>query len=118
MTDRRRFMQAAIAGAVGSALGPVVRSAAPAAVIPAIKGQRLAEDLVVYSGAGGNVVTLGTAATGLLMVDTGAAEHTSALLEAVQAQAGTQRVATAFNTHWHWDHTGGNEVLAKAGTAI
>jgi cyclase len=117
MTGRRRFIQGAIAGAVGSALGIPAWSKAkvPAATIQA---QRLADDLVLFTGAGGNVVTLGTADTGLLMVDTGAAGHTAALLKAVQAETGTRRVDTAFNTHWHWDHTGGNEVLAGSGTTI
>ena len=115
-------MQSAIAGAVGGALGSSVLAATPAAAA-SIKATRLADDLVLYSGAGGNVVTLGTAAgglaaDGLLMVDSGAAEHTTALLDAVQAETGTRRVTTAFNTHWHWDHTGGNEVLAKSGTTI
>jgi cyclase len=122
LIDRRNFMQAAVAGAVGSALGSPVLAAAPAGPA-AIKANRLADDLVVYSGAGGNVVTLGTAAggltaDGLLMVDSGSAEYTTALLDAVQAATGTRRVTTAFNTHWHWDHTGGNEVLTKSGTTI
>jgi cyclase len=117
MTDRRTFIQCAIAGAVG---GAISSSSLAAAVAPAssIQATRLADDLVVYAGAGGNVVTLGNETTGLLMVDTGAAEHTDALLRAVQAETGTRRITTAFNTHWHWDHTGGNEVLTKSGTSI
>jgi glyoxylase-like metal-dependent hydrolase (beta-lactamase superfamily II) len=27
-------------------------------------------------------------------------------------------VVMLFNTHWHWDHTGSNELLAKQGTRI
>lgn len=115
MIDRRKFVQGAIAGAVGGALGA---SAFAAAGATSIKSVQLADDLTLFSGAGGNVVTLGNATDGLLMVDTGAAEHTKALLDAVHAATGTRRVVTAFNTHWHWDHTGGNEVLAKSGTRI
>ena len=111
-------MQVAIAGAAGCALGGPAAAATPAAAAGAIKTTQLADDLVVYSGAGGNVVTLGEAADGLLMVDTGSAEYTAALLDAVQMATGTRRVITAFNTHWHWDHTGGNEVLTKSGTTI
>ncbi len=118
VTDRRKFLQAAIAGTVGGALGSSAWAAAAGPVAASIKATRLADDLVVFAGAGGNVVTLGKAADGLLMVDTGSAEYTSALLDAVQAETGTRRVVTAFNTHWHWDHTGGNEVLTRAGTAI
>lgn len=115
MIDRRKFMQCAIAGAVGAALGSAALAASKTA---SIQSTRIADDLVVFSGAGGNVVTLGKSAEGLLMIDTGAAEHTPALLSAVQAETGTRRVVTAFNTHWHWDHTGGNEALTKSGATI
>ena len=59
MTDRRQFLQCA-AALVGSAAGsPVLAAASSAADSAAITVTRLAEDLVLYSGAGGNVVTLG-----------------------------------------------------------
>jgi cyclase len=117
MADRREFLRCAVASAVGSVPGSAVLAAAPPPAESTIKTTRLADDLVMYSGAGGNVVTLGNG-TDLLMVDTGSAEHTVALLNAVESVTGTRRVATAFNTHWHWDHTGGNEVLTKSGTSI
>lgn len=118
MTDRRQFMQGAMAGAVAGSLGANAWPATGSASVASIRATRLADDLHLFSGAGGNVITFGNAASGLLMVDTGAAEHTAALLDAVQAGTGSRRVVTAFNTHWHWDHTGGNEVLSKAGTNI
>ncbi len=118
MTDRRKFVQGAIAGAIGTALGSSVFAAAESSTSASVKATRLADDLVLFSGAGGNVVTLGNDASGLLMVDTGAAEHTDALLRSVQSETGTRRIPLAFNTHWHWDHTGGNEVLTKSGTSI
>lgn len=110
-------MRGAMAGAVGAMLGRSARAAA-SGVAPSLQTTRLADDLVVFSGAGGNVVTLGNAADGLLMVDTGAAGYTDALLAVVAAETGSRRVTTAFNTHWHWDHTGGNEALARSGTSI
>ena len=118
MTDRRKFIQCAIASAAGSALAGITWAAPVGRSVSSIVATRLADDLVVFSGAGGNVVTLGNSDSGLLMVDTGAAEHAAALLDAVQAQTGTRRITTAFNTHWHWDHTGGNETLTKSGTSI
>ena len=118
ITDRRKFIQCAIAGAVGSALGGVAGAADGNRGASQVVATDLAADLIVFSGAGGNVVTLGSRDSGLLMVDTGSADHTAALLEAVQARTGTRRVTTAFNTHWHWDHTGGNEALTKSGTSI
>ena len=118
MTNRRKFIQCAVAGAVGSALSGSALAAATGRSPSPIGATRLADDLVVFTGAGGNVVTLGNSASGLLMIDTGAAEHTNALLDAVQAETGTRRIVTAFNTHWHWDHTGGNEALTRAGASI
>ena len=118
MTNRRKFIQCAVAGAVGSALSGTALAAATGRSPSPIGATRLADDLVVFTGAGGNVVTLGNSASGLLMIDTGAAEHTNALLDAVQAETGTRRIVTAFNTHWHWDHTGGNEALTRAGASI
>jgi glyoxylase-like metal-dependent hydrolase (beta-lactamase superfamily II) len=118
VADRREFLQYTIAAAVGSALATAAPASASApAEAATIKATRLADDLVLFSGAGGNVVTLGHRSD-LLMVDTGAAEHATALMNAIEAETGTRRVATAFNTHWHWDHTGGNEALTRAGTSI
>jgi glyoxylase-like metal-dependent hydrolase (beta-lactamase superfamily II) len=54
----------------------------------------------------------------VLLVDGGVAERSSELLKRVAAETGRRRVETLFNTHWHWDHTGSNEALAKSGAAI
>src|SRR6185369_510456 len=40
------------------------------------------------------------------------------LLKRISAEAGERRVRQLVNTHWHWDHTGSNEVLAKSGATI
>lgn len=117
MTDRRTFLQAALAGIAGTASGTSL-AATLGRGTSAVAARQLADGLFVFSGAGGNVVTLGNVAEGLLMIDTGEAQHAPALLDAVQSATGTRRVITAFNTHWHWDHTGGNELLAKSGTQI
>jgi cyclase len=118
MIDRRKFMHTAIAGAVGGMLGSAASAAIGRGAQSSMQATRLTDDLVVFAGYGGNVVTLGKGAEGLLMIDSGDAEQTDALLRAVRAETGTRRIVTAFNTHWHWDHTGGNEVLAKSGTVI
>jgi len=52
------------------------------------------------------------------MVDGGLAEHSSQLLKLVAAETGKRPIRTLFNTHWHWDHTGSNEALAKSGATI
>ena len=42
--------------------------------------------------------------------------NSAALLRFVQE--GRRPVQTLFNTHWHWDHTGSNEALGRAGVRI
>ncbi len=64
-------------------------------------------------GAGGNVVVqIGD--EGILVVDTGLAEHATKLLAAIQ-QLSDKPIRYIVNTHFHPDHTGGNEVIGKAG---
>jgi glyoxylase-like metal-dependent hydrolase (beta-lactamase superfamily II) len=40
------------------------------------------------------------------------------LLKRIFAETGQRRVQQLVNTHWHWDHTGSNEALAKSGAGI
>jgi glyoxylase-like metal-dependent hydrolase (beta-lactamase superfamily II) len=82
-----------------------------------LKVTRLSGNLVVISGVGANVVAL-SGPEGVLLVDCGAAERSHELLETLAALPGGRRVRTVFNTHWHWDHTGGNERLRRAGAAV
>jgi len=77
----------------------------------------LSANVALLSGLGGNVVAL-SAPDGLLVIDSGAPEHSGELMKVLASLPGGKNVRTAFNTHWHWDHTGGNEVLRKAGAQI
>jgi len=67
-------------------------------------------------GRGGNIgVCAGE--EGIFMVDDQYAPLTPAILEAVgRIQAGPVRFV--LNTHWHFDHTGGNENLGRGGSLI
>jgi glyoxylase-like metal-dependent hydrolase (beta-lactamase superfamily II) len=69
-------------------------------------------------GAGGNVaVQVGD--QGVLVVDTGETQNAEKLLAAIREIAGDRRVIRyVINTHMHPDHTGGNEVIRKAGETI
>jgi glyoxylase-like metal-dependent hydrolase (beta-lactamase superfamily II) len=40
------------------------------------------------------------------------------VLKLVKKRTGSAKVHTLFNTHWHWDQTGSNATLGKAGTRI
>jgi glyoxylase-like metal-dependent hydrolase (beta-lactamase superfamily II) len=74
----------------------------------------LGEKFSWISGIGGNIAALG-GNDGVLAVDSGlaeAAEKTSGEIGRLGA------VTMLVNTHWHYDHVGGNEALAKAGAQI
>ena len=81
------------------------------------RGNDLARDVFLFSGAGGNVLLLADSQGGVL-VDSGSAEGADSLLERVSARLGGRSVDVLFNTHWHLDHTGGNEAFAKTGARI
>jgi cyclase len=71
----------------------------------------LRDGLQLISGAGGNVVARANDGA-LLLVDSGSPESALALRTLLAARLGAAPVEVLFNTHWHLDHTGGNEVLA------
>jgi cyclase len=116
--DRRDFLTS-ILPASGIVLLTRISAAAPAPA--SAQGELvltpLGGNLTLISGAGGNVTVLKSSA-GVLMVDGGAREHSAGLLQAVRHIAGTDRVHTLFNTHWHADQTGSNVTLGAAGTRI
>jgi cyclase len=107
--DRRSFLKAAVAGAAGVslALRAFARSEPePIVVVP------LADNVVQITGAGGNVVAV-SGPDGVLLIDSGLEERSKDLMKAVEKLPGGQHVHTLINTHWHWDHTGGNERFGK-----
>jgi cyclase len=121
MADRRQFLQTLMGGAAGLALPDLVPRAAlarstPESAIP-LAVTRLSDRLAVISGAGGNVVVL-SGPQGVLLVDSGSPQRSQDVLEAVATLPGGHRIDTVFNTHWHWEHTGGNELMRRAGARI
>ena len=81
-----------------------------------IETQQLAPGLHMLIGSGGNIA-LSTGPDGSVLVDTQYAPLNAKILAAVRA-AGGGDVKYVINTHWHGDHTGGNEPLGKAGAVI
>jgi cyclase len=67
-------------------------------------------------GAGGNVAVQ-TGDQGVLVVDTGTAQMGEKLLTAIRKLSDKQ-IRYVINTHFHPDHTGGNELVAKAGVTL
>ena len=113
LPHRRDVLKAALGGAAGIALMPVLARARSSS----LSVQKLGPDIAVISGAGGNVVVAGER-NGLVMIDGGAAEHSKALLKAIEKEFGGRPVQTLFNTHWHAEQTGSNLALAKKGATI
>lgn len=78
--------------------------------------QPLRRDVTVLLGAGGNIAVL-TGPDGKLLVD---AEIVTARPHVIEALASINKdpVKQLINTHWHWDHTGGNTWLHESGASI
>jgi cyclase len=74
-------------------------------------------DIRLLSGAGGNILVLATG-DGQVLVDSGAAASSDAVLAALRGLPGGGKVAALINTHWHRDQTGANEALGSAGATI
>ena len=109
--SRRRFLQrigSASAAAALWRLGPVAAAGSGLTVT------ELGDGLSVVTGAGGNVVVLARP-EGLLLVDSGSAERAADLLALLGRRFGTAPIGVLFNTHWHLEHTGGNDAIAARG---
>jgi glyoxylase-like metal-dependent hydrolase (beta-lactamase superfamily II) len=81
-----------------------------------IQTQQLGNGLFMLIGEGGNI-GLSTGPDGSVLVDTQFAPLNAKIVAAVRG-AGGGDVKYVINTHWHGDHTGGNEPLGKAGALI
>ena len=118
MAHRRDFLKTALLGAAAIGLGG---TGAPAVFAKPrrepLTTTPLSDTLTLISGAGGNVVMLKNE-EGVLLVDSGSAERSAELLKLVRKSADGAPLKALFNTHWHWDHTGGNERMADAGARI
>ena len=76
----------------------------------------LGEGIHMLVGQGGNI-GLSAGPNGVFMIDDQFAPLTPKILAAVW-EISEEPIRFVLNTHWHFDHTGGNENLGKAGVAI
>lgn len=81
-----------------------------------IKVERLAPGVAILFGSGGNI-GLSYGEDGNVLIDDQFAPLTGKILAAVKG-VDPDPVAFVVNTHWHGDHTGGNENLGKVGAVI
>jgi glyoxylase-like metal-dependent hydrolase (beta-lactamase superfamily II) len=124
--SRRQFLAGAGLSAATAWLAPralfaqsddvLVPHALKEAASAQITVQALRRNISILLGAGGNIAVL-TSPDGKLLVD---AEIVSARRNVVAALASINAdpVKQLINTHWHFDHTGGNEWLHEAGASI
>ena len=81
-----------------------------------IKTEQVVPGIYMLVGAGGNIgVSAGE--DGVFMIDDQFAPLTDRITAAVAALS-DQPIRFLINTHWHGDHTGGNENLGKQGALI
>ena len=122
--NRRELIVAGVGLAAGlileSGLG-VVSRALPALPTPdfdhdPIQTVKLSDTLSVLMGMGGNIAVL-TGEDGTVQIDSGVPSRATDIAQAI-AVISSKPVATLINTHWHFDHTGGNEAVGKAGARI
>jgi len=105
----RKWLIAAVVAApvVAAAQGP---QAAP------IKTTRIAGSVSMLEGVGGNI-GVSSGPDGIVIIDDQYAVMSDNIRKALQA-LGPQPLKFIVNTHWHGDHTGGNEGFGKAGAVI
>jgi glyoxylase-like metal-dependent hydrolase (beta-lactamase superfamily II) len=106
----------------GSALAQQQSPAPPAAPPPVdfskveIKTTDLGDNVYMLEGQGGNI-TVAVGKTGIIMVD-GQFAPLHDKIKAAIATLSSLPVKYLLNTHYHGDHTGGNEAFAKDGAIV
>ena len=81
-----------------------------------IEAQEVANGIYMLTGRGGNL-GLSVGEDGVFLIDDQFAPLTDKILAAIR-EITTEPVRFVLNTHWHGDHTGGNENLGNAGALL
>lgn len=84
--------------------------------LPEVRVERVAPGVAVLFGRGGNI-GLSHGPDGNVLIDDQYAPMTDRILAAIRS-VDPDPVRFVVNTHWHGDHTGGNEALGRGGTVI
>lgn len=70
----------------------------------------LTDSVLLLRGMGGNIVLI-KGEQGLVMIDADYREMSTALKAVLAEHGGVEQVTYLINTHWHIDHTQGNELI-------
>jgi cyclase len=117
-----RVTMAVVATTVLLAGAAIAQQAAPAAPPPVdfskveIKTTDLGDNVYMLEGQGGNI-TVAVAKDGIIMVD-GEFAPLHDKIKAAIATISNRPIKYLIDTHFHGDHTGGNELFAKDGVII
>jgi glyoxylase-like metal-dependent hydrolase (beta-lactamase superfamily II) len=127
--SRRHFCLCCLAGATYAArngwLTPreafaeargIVSLIKDSAAVSPIVTHKLRNNISVLEGSGGNIAVL-TGPDGKVLVDAGIGVSRSQITKAL-ADLGADPITHLVNTHWHFDHTDGNEWLHSVGATI
>jgi cyclase len=79
--------------------------------------RRLTDKLAVLDGGGANVLAF-SFGQAVALVDGGAPKSGDQVMAALKTVAAESKIQTLFNTHYHTDQTGNNEMFAAAGAKI
>lgn len=113
LMSRRAVVPAMLLGTLGA--GALLRTAS--ARDGEIASTDIGDGLVMFTGAGGNVVAH-EGPDSVALIDGGSPERSAALLAAVDERFGGKPVALLVNTHWHLAQTGSNDALGRRGVPI
>ena len=113
LSPRRDFLRLLASGALGASWAGLSR--ASDSNVP-ISAKKLADNVILLT-AGWNVLLV-TGRAGSVLVDDGPPERSTELVKVVSDQSGGRPVQLVFNTHWHPENTGSNEIFARAGAKI
>jgi|ERR1700726_944323 cyclase len=98
-----------------AATDPLAQMRAQMAAVP-LETLKLRDNLFMLHGPGGNIVVL-NGTDGKVLVDSSFASVAPKLKQSMDA-LGSAPLKVLINTHWHFDHTDGNQAMHEAGATI
>jgi glyoxylase-like metal-dependent hydrolase (beta-lactamase superfamily II) len=111
MLDRRQLMTGVVASLLGSLVLPRRSTAQQNGLVA------LTDRLALLTSGGTNVLACASP-DGLVLVDSGAPDRIDALMASWRTFAPGGRARTLFNTHWHAENTGANQIFRQNGAVI